>query len=110
MIAFIKRTMANPQVPTWHARFLAMLPAIRRTAQISFRKIRPELRNELTQEVIANCLVAYARLVKLGKEDLAFPSALARFAIAQTRVGPPRRKQSQDPRYHVELRAASKGV
>jgi hypothetical protein len=87
MIAFIKRSESNPQVPAWHARFLAMLPAIRRTAEINFRKVRPELRNELIQEVIANSLVAYARLANLGKEDLAFPSALARFAVAQTRAG-----------------------
>jgi hypothetical protein len=87
MIAFSKRTESNPQVPAWHARFLAMLPAIRRTAQINFRTIRPELRSELLQEVIANCWVAYTRLVHLGREDRAFPSALARFAIAQTRVG-----------------------
>jgi hypothetical protein len=40
-----------------------MLPAIRRTAQITFRKIRPELCDELIEEVVANCNVAYARLV-----------------------------------------------
>ena len=87
MIAFINRAQPDAQVPAWHARFMAMLPAIRRTAQISFRKVRPELRNELIEETIANCLVAFARLVKLGREDRAFPSALARFAVAQTRAG-----------------------
>jgi hypothetical protein len=87
MITFIKRTESDPQAPAWHARFLAMLPAIRRTAQISFRKIRPELRGELIQEVIANCWVAYTRLAQLGREDRAFPSALGRFAVVQTRVG-----------------------
>jgi hypothetical protein len=89
MIACIK----NPDpkcvdpAPAWHAEFLAMLPAIRRQAEITFRKIRPELRQDLIQEVIANCFTAYARLVKLGKTEQAFPSALARFAIAQIRVG-----------------------
>jgi hypothetical protein len=67
MITFIKRTESDPQAPAWHARFLAMLPAIRRTAQISFRKIRPELRGELIQEVIANCWVAYTRLAQLAR-------------------------------------------
>jgi hypothetical protein len=87
MIAFVKPTESNPHVPAWHAKFLAMLPAIRRSAQISFRKCRPELRSELIEETIANCLVAFSRLVELGKEDLAFASALARFGVAQTRAG-----------------------
>src|SRR5450631_4307334 len=70
-----------------HAAFLSMLPAIRRTAQISFRKVRPELRDELIEEVVANCYVAYARLIERGQADRALPSPLARFAIAQVRVG-----------------------
>jgi hypothetical protein len=87
MIASIKRPKHKTRAPAWHASFLAMLPAIRRQAQIAFRKVCPELREELTQEVVANCFAAYARLVELGKEELAFPSALARFAIAHVRVG-----------------------
>ena len=46
-----------------------MLPAIRRSAQISFRKVRPELRGELIEEVVANCYVAYARLIERGQAD-----------------------------------------
>jgi hypothetical protein len=89
MIACIKHPSpkSDDVTPAWHAGFLAMLPAVRRQAQITFRKIRPELRNELIQEVIVNCFAAYARLVELGRTDRAFPSALARFAIAQIRVG-----------------------
>jgi hypothetical protein len=64
-----------------------MLPAIRRHARISFRNAAPELRQELVQETIANSLANYARLLELGKQDLAFPSALARFAVAQVRNG-----------------------
>jgi hypothetical protein len=37
----------------------------------------------MVQEVIASALAAYSRLVERGKEQLAFPSALARFAVAQ---------------------------
>jgi hypothetical protein len=70
-----------------HAAFLSMLPAIRRTAQISFRKVRPELRDELIEEVIANAFCGFARLVERGQADRALPSPLARFAIAQVRVG-----------------------
>ncbi len=87
MIAAIKRPKPKTRTPAWHAAFLAMLPAIRRQAQITFRKVPLELRHDLIQEVIANCFTAYARLVELGQEDVAFPSALARFAVAQIRVG-----------------------
>jgi hypothetical protein len=37
--------------------------------------------------VIASSFAAYARLVELGKEELAFPYPLARFAIGQVRAG-----------------------
>jgi hypothetical protein len=87
MIAAIKTRELKSEAPGNHAAFVAMLPAIRRSAQISFRKIRPELRGELIEEVVANCYVAYARLIERGQADRALPSPLARFAIAQVRVG-----------------------
>jgi hypothetical protein len=87
MIAMTEPQCEKSTKPTSHAAFLVMLPAIRRTAQITFRKIRPELRDELIEEVVANCFVAYARLVERGQADRAAPSPLARFAIAQVRVG-----------------------
>ena len=86
MIASIKRS-AESKSADWHAEFLAMLPAIRRQARISFRSVPPEARDELIQEVVANCLVAYRRLVQLGKTDIAYPTALARFAVKQVRSG-----------------------
>jgi hypothetical protein len=64
-----------------------MLPAIRKQAQIAFRSVLAEAREELIQEVIANCFVAYQRLVKRKRAARAFPSALARFAISQVRAG-----------------------
>ena len=87
MIATIKPQASNNTNSTNHAAFLTMLPIIRRAAQIAFRKIRPELRQDLIEEVVANSFVAYARLVERGQADRAFPSPLARFAIAQVRVG-----------------------
>jgi hypothetical protein len=87
MIALNEPQYSNSTKLDGHAAFLAMLPAIRRTAQISFRKIRPELRYDLIEETIANAFVAYARLVERGQADRALPSPLARFAIAQVRVG-----------------------
>jgi hypothetical protein len=87
MIATTEPQSATSTKLTSHAAFLVMLPAIRRTAQITFRKVRPELRDELIEEVVANCFVAYARLVERGQADRALPSPLARFAIAQVRAG-----------------------
>jgi hypothetical protein len=87
MIAAIKPQQSHTAEPAWHVGFLRILPAIRRSTEITFRKVRPELRHELIEEVIANCLVAYARLAELGKEHLAFASPLTRFAVAQVRSG-----------------------
>ena len=87
MIAAIKTQESRTEAPANNAAFLAMLPAIRRSAQISFRKVRPELRGELIEEVVANCYVAYVRLIERGQADRALPSPLARFAIAQVRAG-----------------------
>jgi hypothetical protein len=87
MIAQIKRQKSKTKSHVWHARFLAMLPSIRRRAHITFRAAHPELREELVQEVVASSFAAYARLVELGKEELAFPGPLARFAIGQVRAG-----------------------
>jgi hypothetical protein len=87
MIASIKRQKSKCKAPARHAAFLAMLPAIRRSAQVAFRKLPPELRHDLIEEVVANSYVAYARLVERGQADRATPSPLARYAIAQIRVG-----------------------
>ena len=87
MIAQIKRQKPKTKSSVWHARFLAMLPSIRRRAHIAFRAAHPELREELVQEVVVSSFAAYARLVELGKEELAFPYPLARFAIGQVRAG-----------------------
>jgi hypothetical protein len=87
MIATYDHSERDDRIPQWHQRFLSMVPAIRRTAEMCFRKCRREFRHEMVEEVVANCLMAYARLVERGKEELAFPTALARFAIAQVRQG-----------------------
>jgi hypothetical protein len=71
--------------PAWHHGFLAMLPYILNHARIAFRHLRPEARQEAVQEVVCNAMVAYAALVKRGKVALAYPSVLARYAVAQTR-------------------------
>ena len=70
-----------------HAAFLAMLPDIRRNALIAFRDLDPEAKAEAVQEVTANAFVAFARLAELGKVNVAYPSVLAKYGIAQCRDG-----------------------
>lgn len=86
MISFSRSSSCTP-VPTSHDKFLSMLPMIRRQARLAFRRLRPEQREELIEEVCANSFVAYARLVARGKVDAAFATPLATFAIRQVRAG-----------------------
>ena len=71
----------------WQAGFLAMLPTIRRVASIRLNRLRGEAREDAIQEVIACCAVAYARLYRQGRVELAYPSVLARFAVRQYHDG-----------------------
>ena len=87
MIAIAKPSSPKRSVPRWHKKFLAMLPLIRQHAQISFRQLDAEARSEAVQEVIANACLAFRRLVELNKTDVAYPSALARYGVAQYRAG-----------------------
>lgn len=83
----ITSTPQAQSVPYWHEHFLAMLPTITRHARFAFRGEAPLQRAELVQETIANALNAYVRLVELGKAELAYPTVLARYAVAQIRCG-----------------------
>lgn len=87
MIAVVKESRSRRAAPAWHTEFLEMLPVIRVHARFAFRKAAREVKEELIQEIVCNCLVAFVRLVQLGKGDLAFPGVLARFAVAQVRQG-----------------------
>jgi hypothetical protein len=87
MIACVKRLKSKYDTSARDAAFLEMLPAIRRSAQVAFRKLPSELRHDLIEEVVANSYVAFVRLVERGLADRALPSPLARFAITQIRVG-----------------------
>jgi len=73
--------------PAWHAAFQAMMPAILRHARGAFCDRDPELREELVEEVLANCLVAFTRLVKLGKAELGYATPLAMYGVRQVREG-----------------------
>ena len=71
MIAITKPSSSKRSAPAWHKGFLAMLTAIRRHALVSFRGLTPTEQEEAVQEVICNALLAYHRLVELGKEIVA---------------------------------------
>jgi hypothetical protein len=69
------------------ARFLAMLPTIQEQARYAFRSEPPERRQDLIAEVVANCWVAFVRLVERGLIEIVYPSPLVAFAIKQVRDG-----------------------
>jgi len=74
-------------IRTREERFLEMLPQIRAQARYAFRKELPARRQELIAEVIANCWIAFVRLLDRGLEDVIYPTPLAQYAIRQTRDG-----------------------
>ena len=87
MIAPIKRSNCNESAPTWHAGFMAMLPRIKEHAEVAFRGLSAEAREDAICETVANAMVAYVGLVKRGKVDVAYPTVLARYGVAHFRAG-----------------------
>ena len=88
MIAFARDLHSRkPAGPAWHAGFLCMLPSIKAQLRFAFRNLDPEERAEAMAEAVANAAIVYARLHQLGKIEVAYPSALARFAAAHYRTG-----------------------
>ena len=67
--------------------FLSLLPAIARYASRAFRLLDVEARDEAVQEVVAKSFSAYQRLLDRGRGDAIAAAPLARYAIAQTKVG-----------------------
>jgi hypothetical protein len=75
------------------AKFLAMLPRIRRQAGYYLRHLSKKDRAEAVQEVVASAFVSYVSLIERGKTDVAYAGPLARYAACQyfrgRRVGNP---------------------
>ncbi|WP_145260015.1 hypothetical protein [Calycomorphotria hydatis] len=63
------------------------MPHIKKYAHITFCHLDDEARTEAIQEIVVNAMLSYRRLHQRGKVDQAYPSVLARFAIAQYREG-----------------------
>jgi hypothetical protein len=69
--------------PDRDAKFLAMLPRIRRQAAYHLRHLAKKDRAEGIQEVVASAFVNYVRLAERGKPDLAYAGPLARYGARQ---------------------------
>jgi hypothetical protein len=65
------------------AKFLAILPKIRRQAAYYLRHLSTKDRAEAVHEVVACAFVSYVRLIERGKADLAFAAPLARYGACQ---------------------------
>jgi hypothetical protein len=79
--------MSAIQVTGWQEGFLSVLPAIETHAQIKFRKLPAERRDDAIQEAIAAACVNYQLLAARGQLDVAHPSTLADFAVRHVRIG-----------------------
>lgn len=77
--------IAQPPVcaATEHEQFLSMLPMIVQLARRAFSHYDPERRDDLVQEVVAKAFIAFARLVELGRQSIAYATPLANYAIRQ---------------------------
>jgi hypothetical protein len=83
----INNRYSEPQSPASEpdrdAKFLAMLPRIRRQAGYHLRHLSGEDRAEAVQEVVVNAFVSWVRLNDRGKADLAYAGPLARYGACQ---------------------------
>ena len=69
----------------WQAGFLAVLPAVHTHAQICFRKLPAEQRQEAIQEAVAFACLSYQDLAQRGKLHAAHPGTLADYAVKRVR-------------------------
>jgi hypothetical protein len=65
------------------AKFLEMLPRIRRQAAYYLRHLSKKDRADAIQEVVASAFVSYVRLIERGKAELAYAGPLARYGACQ---------------------------
>ena len=82
-----KQKSASQHPKRSHDDFVLLIPVIREHARFSFRKNRPEEKEELIEECLANAFRAYVRLMELGKEAMIYPTVLAKYAVRQVRSG-----------------------
>jgi len=72
---------------SWQNGFLELLPAIVKQLRYAFRKLPYGERCEAIQEATAYAVLAYQRLVQLGRQNLAYATPLAQYAVKRVRAG-----------------------
>jgi hypothetical protein len=107
MIATRKPRSRQQSAQAWHDAFMAMLPAIERTARVAFRRLDPEARADAVQAVVAYAITADVRLVELGRADVAYPTPLATFGIRQFRDGAGWRRENHQQVFGGPIRPLS---
>jgi hypothetical protein len=87
MIAFAKDPSLARQTKKRTPTFEELLPLIEKHARVAFRHSPSCEREELIPEVVANCYVAYVRLIERGLGNAIFATPLALYAIKQFHAG-----------------------
>jgi hypothetical protein len=87
MIAFAKDPSLARQTKKRTPSFEELLPLIEKQARVAFRHSPSCEREELIAEVVANCYVAYVRLIERGLGNAIFATPLALYAIKQIHAG-----------------------
>jgi len=75
----------SASISNWQAGFLNILPAIQNNAQIQFRRLPAEQRQEAVQEAIAAAAVSYQVLAAKGRARDAHGSTIATHAVQHVR-------------------------
>jgi hypothetical protein len=81
------RTALTAQSPAWHTGYLRLFPAICRQTRQYLRRLTADVQDDAFEEIVADTVVVYARLVELGKEELAYASPLVMYALRKFRAG-----------------------
>jgi len=76
---------ASISTSEWQSGFLNILPAIQNNAQIQFRRLPADRREEAIQEAIAAAAVSYQVLAAKGRAHDAHPSTIATHAVQHVR-------------------------
>jgi hypothetical protein len=83
MIALAKKQNAT----SLEDRFTDLLPTINDQLRFAFKNEPPERKEEMIAEAIANCWVAFVKLIERGLDDVIYATPLAQFAIRQVYSG-----------------------
>ena len=78
---------AVPQVSGWQEGFLAVLPAVQLHAEIQFRRLNADRREEAIAETVAAACVNFQLAAAQGKLNVVYPGSLGDFAVRHVRTG-----------------------